>query len=159
MNIKPLADRVLIKPAPAEEKTAGGIIIPDTAKEKPLQGEVLAAGNGTKDEEMVLKAGDTVLYGKYAGTEVELDGEKYLIMRQSDVLAIHYAKSVPKLLFARHKIFILSRMTFMAACHRRTCRQRFPRARAHVRRFAVTFALVCTNRTKVRDYQHLQVCR
>lgn len=88
MNIKPLADRVLIKPAPTEEKTAGGIIIPDTAKEKPLQGEVLAAGNGTKDEEMVLKAGDTVLYGKYAGTEVELDGEKYLIMRQSDVLAV-----------------------------------------------------------------------
>lgn len=88
MNIKPLADRVLIKPAPAEEKTAGGIIIPDTAKEKPLQGEVLAAGNGTKNEEMVLKAGDTVLYGKYAGTEVELDGEKYLIMRQSDVLAV-----------------------------------------------------------------------
>ncbi|CDA42921.1 10 kDa chaperonin [Prevotella sp. CAG:5226] len=88
MNIKPLADRVLIKPAPAEEKTAGGIIIPDTAKEKPLQGEVLATGNGTKDEEMVLKAGDTVLYGKYAGTEVELDGEKYLIMRQSDVLAV-----------------------------------------------------------------------
>lgn len=88
MNIKPLADRVLIKPAPAEEKTAGGIIIPDTAKEKPLQGEVLAAGNGTKDEEMVLKAGYTVLYGKYAGTEVELDGEKYLIMRQSDVLAV-----------------------------------------------------------------------
>ena len=88
MNIKPLADRVLIKPAPAEEKTAGGIIIPDTAKEKPLQGEVLAAGNGTKDEEMVLKAGDTVLYGKYAGTEVALDGEKYLIMRQSDVLAV-----------------------------------------------------------------------
>lgn len=88
MNIKPLADRVLIKPAPAEERTAGGIIIPDTAKEKPLKGEVLAAGNGTKDEEMVLKAGDSVLYGKYAGTEVELDGEKYLIMRQSDVLAI-----------------------------------------------------------------------
>ena len=88
MNIKPLADRVLIKAAPAEEKTAGGIIIPDTAKEKPLQGEVLAVGNSTKDEEMVLKAGDTVLYGKYAGTEVELDGEKYLIMRQSDVLAV-----------------------------------------------------------------------
>lgn len=88
MNIKPLADRVLIKAAPAEEKTAGGIIIPDTAKEKPLQGEVLAVGNGTKDEEMVLKAGNTVLYGKYAGTEVELDGEKYLIMRQSDVLAV-----------------------------------------------------------------------
>lgn len=88
MNIKPLADRVLIKPAPAEERTAGGIIIPDTAKEKPLQGEVLAAGDGTKDEQMVLKSGDRVLYGKYAGTEVELDGEKYLIMRQSDVLAV-----------------------------------------------------------------------
>lgn len=88
MNIQPLADRVLIKAAPAEEKTAGGIIIPDTAKEKPLQGEVLAVGGGTKDEEMVLKAGDRVLYGKYAGTEVELDGEKYLIMRQSDVLAV-----------------------------------------------------------------------
>ncbi|MDD5780815.1 MAG: co-chaperone GroES [Bacteroidales bacterium] len=88
MNIKPLADRVLVKPAPAEEKTLGGIIIPDTAKEKPLQGSVLAVGNGTKDEEMVLKAGDTVLYGKYSGTEIELEGEKYLIMRQSDVLAV-----------------------------------------------------------------------
>jgi len=88
MNIKPLADRVLIKAAAAEEKTIGGIIIPDTAKEKPLQGTVLAVGNGTKDEEMILKAGDTVLYGKYAGTEVELEGEKYLIMRQSDVLAV-----------------------------------------------------------------------
>lgn len=88
MNIKPLADRVLIKPAPAEEKTAGGIIIPDTAKEKPLQGEVVATGEGTKDETMVLKAGDIVLYGKYAGTEVEYEGEKYLIMRQSDVLAV-----------------------------------------------------------------------
>ena len=88
MNITPLADRVLVKPAAAEEKTAGGIIIPDTAKEKPLQGEVLAVGQGTKDEEMVLKAGDQVLYGKYAGTEVELDGEKYIIMRQSDVLAV-----------------------------------------------------------------------
>ena len=88
MNIKPLADRVLVKPAAAEEKTAGGIIIPDTAKENPLQGEVLAVGQGTKDEEMVLKAGDQVLYGKYAGTEVELDGEKYIIMRQSDVLAV-----------------------------------------------------------------------
>ncbi len=88
MNIKPLADRVLVKAAPAEEKTIGGIIIPDTAKEKPLQGTVLAVGNGTKDEEMVLKAGDTVLYGKYAGTEVELECEKYLIMRQSDVLAV-----------------------------------------------------------------------
>ena len=88
MNIKPLADRVLILTAPAEEKTIGGIIIPDTAKEKPLKGEVIAAGNGTKDEEMVLKAGDHVLYGKYAGTEIELDGTKYLIMRQSDVLAV-----------------------------------------------------------------------
>lgn len=88
MNIKPLADRVLIAPVKAEEKTVGGIIIPDTAKEKPLQGEVLAVGNGTKDEEMVLKKGDTVLYGKYSGTEIELDNEKYLIMRQSDVLAV-----------------------------------------------------------------------
>lgn len=88
MNIKPLADRVLIKPAAAEEKTVGGIIIPDTAKEKPLKGEVLAVGNGTKDEEMVVKKGDNVLFGKYAGTELDLDGEKYLIMRQSDILAI-----------------------------------------------------------------------
>lgn len=88
MNIKPLADRVLVKPAAAEEKTVAGIIIPDTAKEKPLKGEVLSVGNGTKDEEMVLKVGDTVLYGKYSGNEVELDGEKYLIMRQSDVLAV-----------------------------------------------------------------------
>ncbi len=88
MNIKPLADRVLIKPAAAEEKTASGIIIPDSAKEKPLKGEVLAIGTGTKDEEMVVKVGDTVLYGKYAGTELELDGEKYLIMRQSDILAV-----------------------------------------------------------------------
>lgn len=88
MNIKPLADRVLIQPAAAEEKTIGGIIIPDSAKEKPLKGKVLAVGNGTKDEQMVLKAGDEVLYGKYAGTELELDGEKYPIMRQSDVLAI-----------------------------------------------------------------------
>lgn len=88
MNIQPLADRVLIKAAPAEEKTVGGIIIPDTAKEKPLQGTVLAVGKGTKDEEMVLKEGDQVLYGKYSGTEVELDGEKFLIMRQSDVLAV-----------------------------------------------------------------------
>ena len=88
MNVKPLADRVLIEPAPAETKTVGGIIIPDTAKEKPLQGEIVAAGNGTKDEEMVLKEGDQVLYGKYAGTEVEIEGTKYLIMRQSDVVAI-----------------------------------------------------------------------
>ena len=78
---------MLVRPAAAEEKTVGGIIIPDSAKEKPLRGEVLAVGNGTKDEEMVLKAGDQVLYGKYAGTELELDGEKYLIMRQNDVLA------------------------------------------------------------------------
>ena len=88
MNIKPLADRVLVKPAAAEEKTVSGIIIPDSAKEKPLKGEVIAVGNGTKDEEMVLKAGDTVLYGKYAGTEIELEGEEYIIMRQNDVLAI-----------------------------------------------------------------------
>jgi chaperonin GroES len=86
-KIQPLADRVLIKAAVAEEKTVAGIIIPDSAKEKPLRGEVLAVGNGTKDEEMVLKAGDQVLYGKYAGTELELDGEKFLIMRQSDILA------------------------------------------------------------------------
>lgn len=88
MNIKPLADRVLILPMAAEEKTIGGIIIPDTAKEKPLQGKVIAVGNGTKDEEMVIAVGDQVLYGKYAGTELEFEGEKYLIMRQSDVLAI-----------------------------------------------------------------------
>ena len=88
MNIRPLADRVLVKAAPAEEKTIAGIIIPDSAKEKPLKGEVIAIGNGTKDEEMVVKTGDQVLYGKYAGTEIELDNEKYLIMRQSDILAI-----------------------------------------------------------------------
>ena len=88
MKIQPLADRVLIEPAAAEEKTIGGIIIPDTAKEKPLQGTVVAVGRGTKDEEMVLKAGDQVLYGKYAGTELEHEGQKYLIMRQSDVVAI-----------------------------------------------------------------------
>ena len=79
---------MLVKPAEAEEKTASGIIIPDSAKEKPLKGEIIAAGKGTKDEEMVLKPGDRVLYGKYAGTEIELEGEKFLIMRQSDVLAI-----------------------------------------------------------------------
>ena len=88
MKIKPLADRVLVLPAPGEEKTIGGIIIPDSAKEKPLKGKVIAIGNGTKDEEMVVKPDDTVLYGKYAGTEIELDGEKYLIMKQSDILAI-----------------------------------------------------------------------
>lgn len=88
MNIRPLADRVLIEPAPAETKTVGGIIIPDTAKEKPLQGTIMAVGTGTKDEEMVLKEGDVVLYGKYAGTEIEHEGKKYLIMRQSDVVAV-----------------------------------------------------------------------
>ncbi len=88
MTIKPLADRVLIQPAAAEEKTASGIIIPDSAKEKPLKGDVKAVGQGTKDEEMVVKVGDQVLYGKYAGTELELDGVKYLIMRQSDILAV-----------------------------------------------------------------------
>ena len=87
MNIKPLADRVLVLPAQAEEKV-GGIIIPDTAKEKPQHGTVVAAGNGTKDEEMILKEGDEILYGKYSGTELEVEGTKYLIMRQSDVLAV-----------------------------------------------------------------------
>ena len=88
MNIRPLADRVLVKPAKKKKKTVSGIIIPDSAKEKPLKGDVIAVGNGTKDEEMVVKEGDKVLYGKYAGTEIEIDGEKYLIMRQSDILAI-----------------------------------------------------------------------
>ena len=88
MTIQPLSDRVLIVPAPAEEKTIGGIIIPDSAKEKPLKGTVKAVGNGTKDEPMVVAVGDTVLYGKYAGTEIEFEGEKYLMMRQSDILAI-----------------------------------------------------------------------
>jgi chaperonin GroES len=88
MSIKPLADRVLVKPVPAEERTVSGIIIPDSAKEKPLKGEVIAIGNGTKDEEMVVAVGNTVLYGKYSGTELEWEGEKYLIMKQSDILAI-----------------------------------------------------------------------
>ena len=88
MEIKTLADRDHIEPAAAEEKTIGGIIIPDTAKEKPLQGKVVATGHGTKDEEIEKKEGDTVLYGKYAGTELEYDGKKYLVMRQSDILAI-----------------------------------------------------------------------
>ena len=88
MNVKPLSDRVLIEPAPAEEVTSGGIIIPDSAKEKPLKGTVKAVGNGTKDEAMVVKPGDTVLYGKYAGTALEFDGVKYLMMRQSDILAV-----------------------------------------------------------------------
>ena len=87
MKIQTLADRLLVLPATAEEKI-GGIIIPDTAKEKPMHGKIVATGNGTKDEEMILKEGDEVLYGKYAGTELEYDGVKYLMMRQSDVLAI-----------------------------------------------------------------------
>jgi len=88
MNIKPLADRVLVQPVAAEEKTISGIIIPDSAKEKPLKGEVMAVGNGTKDEEMVVAVGNTVLYAKYAGQELEWEGVKYLIMKQSDILAI-----------------------------------------------------------------------
>lgn len=88
MNVKPLADRIIIRPAQAEEVTAAGIIIPDSAKEKPLKGTVIAVGPGTKDEVMELKDGDTVLYGKYAGTELEIEGDKVLIMRQSEVLAI-----------------------------------------------------------------------
>lgn len=88
MIIKPLQDRVLIEPAKAEEKTAGGIIIPDSAKEKPLKGVVKAVGGGTADEPMVVKEGDVVLYGKYAGTELEFDGIKYLIMKQTDILAV-----------------------------------------------------------------------
>lgn len=88
MNIKPLFDRVLIEPTAAEEVTLGGIIIPDTAKEKPLKGKVIAIGDGTKDEPMILAVGNEVLFGKYAGTELELDGVKYLMMRQNDVLAV-----------------------------------------------------------------------
>ena len=87
-KIQPLADRVLVQPAAAEEKTIGGIIIPDSAKEKPLRGTVLAVGNGTKDEPMILKQGDQVLYGKYSGTELDFEGEKYLIIKQQDVLAV-----------------------------------------------------------------------
>jgi chaperonin GroES len=88
VNITPLHDRVIVKPAAAEEKTAGGIIIPDTAKEKPQRGIVVAAGPGKKDEPMTVKSGDTVLYGKYAGTEISLEGNDYLIMRESDILAV-----------------------------------------------------------------------
>ena len=86
--IKPLADRVLIEPKEAETKTASGIYIPDTAKEKPQQGTVLAAGPGKKDEPMEVKVGDQVLYGKYAGTEVTVEDKKYLIVKQSDIIAI-----------------------------------------------------------------------
>jgi chaperonin GroES len=88
LNIKPLADRVVIEPAAAETKTASGIIIPDNAKEKPQKGTVVAAGKGTKDEPITVKVGDTVLYGKYAGTDLKLEGKDYLIMRESDILAI-----------------------------------------------------------------------
>jgi chaperonin GroES len=88
VNIKPLADRVLVEPAQAEEKTAAGIIIPDTAKEKPQKGTVVAVGPGKKDEPMTVKTGDKVLYGKYSGTEINVDGSDYLIMRESDILAV-----------------------------------------------------------------------
>jgi chaperonin GroES len=88
VNVTPLHDRVIVKAAAAEEKTAGGIIIPDTAKEKPQRGVVIAAGPGKKDEPVTVKSGDTVLYGKYAGTEIQIDGQDYLIMRESDILAI-----------------------------------------------------------------------
>ncbi|MCS7005391.1 MAG: co-chaperone GroES [Cytophagales bacterium] len=88
VKVKPLSDRVLVKPAPAEEKTASGIIIPDTAKEKPQRGEVVAVGTGKKDEPMTVKVGDTVLYGKYSGTEITIDGVEYLIMRESDIYAV-----------------------------------------------------------------------
>lgn len=88
VNIKPLADRVLVKPASAESKTVSGIIIPDTAKEKPQKGEVVAVGPGKKDEPMVVKVGDKVLYGKYGGTEINVEGEEYLIMRESDIYAV-----------------------------------------------------------------------
>ncbi|RZJ35892.1 MAG: co-chaperone GroES [Flavobacterium sp.] len=88
LNIKPLHDRVLVEPAPAETQTASGIFIPDTAKEKPLKGTVVAVGNGKKDHPMTVKVGDTVLYGKYAGTELKLDGTDYLIMKEDDIFAI-----------------------------------------------------------------------
>ncbi len=88
LNIRPLADRVLVEPEQAEEKTAGGIIIPDTAKEKPQKGTIMACGEGKKDEPITVKPGDKVLYGKYAGTEITIDGKDYLIMRESDIYAI-----------------------------------------------------------------------
>jgi chaperonin GroES len=88
VKIKPLADRVLVEAAAAEDKTAGGIIIPDTAKEKPQKGTVVAVGPGKKDEPMTVKVGDSVLYGKYAGTEITINGENYLIMRESDIVAV-----------------------------------------------------------------------
>ncbi|NVO09986.1 MAG: co-chaperone GroES [Bacteroidales bacterium] len=88
VKIKPLADRVLVEPMAAEEKTASGIYIPDTAKEKPQKGTVIAVGPGTKDVTMEVKVGDVVLYGKYAGTEINVDGKDYLMMKQSDILAV-----------------------------------------------------------------------
>lgn len=88
VSLKPLGDRVLIEPAPAEEKTASGIIIPDTAKEKPLKGKVVAAGEGKKDEPMTVKVGDDVIYGQYSGTEIKLDGNTYLIMKEADIYGI-----------------------------------------------------------------------
>jgi chaperonin GroES len=88
LNVKPLADRVIVEPAAAEEKTAGGIIIPDTAKEKPQKGVIVAVGNGKKDEPITVKVGDNVLYGKYSGTEITIDGINYLIMKESDIYAI-----------------------------------------------------------------------
>lgn len=88
VNVKPLADRVLVEPAAAEETTASGIIIPDTAKEKPMRGIVVAVGDGKKDEPLTVKTGDTVLYGKYAGTEISVEGQDLLIMRESDIFAI-----------------------------------------------------------------------
>ena len=88
VNVRPLADRVLVEAAPAETKTSGGIIIPDTAKEKPMRGKIVAVGTGKPDEPMTVKVGDTVLYGKYAGTELTVDGKEYLIMRESDIYAI-----------------------------------------------------------------------
>ena len=88
INLQPLADRVLVEPSPAETKTASGIIIPETAQEKPQQGTVVAVGNGKKDEPLTVKKGDTVLYGKYGGTEITHDGQEYLIMRESDIYAI-----------------------------------------------------------------------
>jgi len=88
LSVRPLADRVLVQAAPAEERTASGLIIPDTAKEKPQRGTVMAVGNGKKDEPMTVKVGDQVLYGKYSGTEISVDGKEYLIMRESDIFAI-----------------------------------------------------------------------
>ncbi len=93
MKVKPLADRVLVKPLEEEDKTPGGIILPETAKEKPMRGKIIAVGNGRVDDrgervKMEVKEGDVVLYGKYSGTEIKIDGEEYLIMRESDILAI-----------------------------------------------------------------------